>query len=784
MYSFFEKQKKTENTIRTQEFLTNKESSNAYYGEESTLFLKKLQRDFHHNFSEIKNFLEIYFRIKPGLLSQIYLNRIKILCFHHTGTESSRFIFDILEKIQKEIIKKHKNFEIFIEEFTRKQKDKYKISPIERVEILLIASQIFNNPFESPLCLYDMIECIKSSNKLIFDTLKKSLKKKNFVKKEFTDFLMPWERDLECLTKKHPDIKNSLFQLRVDFLYQLMKKNIQKSNAPISIIGAGIAGLSSAAVCSLFNIPFYVFEKREEQQCARDNIITIGRNYNKDLQILNFLGILDLLDEKISRGHARPYVIEVKISDLEAALRKRIEHLGKLDSIYFNHEVIDIKTFDSTTHIFVKKSNGSLLNFSTQKIIIASGSKSPVCDLLSIKNIQVAATTQIAFSTFDPVEEKERALNFPRYFYKNLLRGLKFSTGLLSHSLSHLKTIEKSYIDTFPEGPTGIFRIPQQDYIIRCLKPTDHNLTFLLSHKVKSIQSKILLNPNSEKIQEWKEEKHSLENNLQLLLKQKAESYRDMLDILMGPIMRVDHSPKQMQANHNYLVDVKPGFAKNQTITIGDASCMVIGDASHITDPYCGYGGKTAIEEVLIFRQFLDLQDLDFSNNLEAACFLWLKQFYVNSMVNVGLYERNDYCKNTEFLLRNILQVIDNNHLNTQEAEKALCLLEREKTETYNIFSENDRLFLIDLMHRLENALAQLNCPTKSEIHIANGLVQVHKLAPLIEYQSLKILIERIREKTHHQNFMSNWGGIFSWHSFRPRSEEQETQKHHTRYLT
>ena len=481
------------------------------------------------------------------------------------------------------------------------------------------------------------------------------------------------------------------------------------------------------------------------------NTLTLGKWEPRELEILFFLGAIPLLEDKASFGHNQPQYIEVKIGDLESALEKILLDLNNhKNPVNYETQVKGIsKKNNQAEIILVNNHTKEKRTLMPASVIITDGFNGSTKQLVGVSRVDLAKPTLVTYSLFKKaVQQKEQPQDSSSSFQYRVLNGVKGGlviTRILGETLLFQKNKEQAYAASLEGGPSGLSRLPDQEYLLRVLKKEEQHLIERdykkglteIDRKIKRQEEKN--NPKSEiKKQALKTLKNEKEKELDKYLGKKSAELRGVLDFLQGVYHPEGHKMEELkssQADQNVLVDTIITKSERSVVKVGNIPCLIRGDACHTTDPYTGTGCKTAMEELLADQYSFQQGAISQMNELDLSILEWGQDFYQQRMINSAFEERNNYYSGTEAETRYVDLAVRNNVISPAEADYLLRLLAKDKIPARQIpvydtsgwlhmtlpdearynklvnetvqFTEEDIKFLENLQKRFEHELSE-----------------------------------------------------------------------------
>jgi flavin-dependent dehydrogenase len=532
--------------------------------------------------------------------------------------------------------------------------------PKFKIRFFAISQQILKNPFEPPIAISEVLAELSSEidpnlNKLLVE-LSSKLSETKETKKSFWDYRPLIEKELNELAIKN-GLLPYLFDCKIEGLKHILEhemkfNELERDSNENLIVGAGPAGLIRAIYCSIKGAPFKLIEKRKADKNPRPNTVTLGKWDPKELDILSFTGALTDLENKISFGHTRDMYIEVRLGDLEKSMEKILLKLSKdpqTNIIQFENEICDINKEDLRL-----KNNHYSEKIKPKIVFVTDGANSATRDKLGINQIKLSIPSYLVFSIFKDSESNQTVFESEWYKISSALRGLWLGLQILIYSVFTGRTIESSYSLLVDGGPSGLFCIPSQDYLIQIYRYEEsmqikEQINEILYLK-KLIEYHKIIAKDPEKVKDLELKIHALEAEMSNEFSKQAKSKYGLLDFLLSCFNPKGHSmrPLPMTLKENIPVEVVITRAQRSLIDIQDTTFMIRGDAAHTTDPFSGTGCKTALEELLADQYFLNSE----RNALDKSIMNWGQKHYLSKMHNEAFWERLDYFENSETLER------------------------------------------------------------------------------------------------------------------------------------
>ncbi|WP_068471046.1 FAD-dependent monooxygenase [Candidatus Protochlamydia phocaeensis] len=605
------------------------------------------------------------------------------------------------------------------------------------------SQQILHNPFEAPLDFLDFqSHSQEDKTNRAFNALCGLIKTEQTVtkhaKEEFWDGVPLFEKKAhELATTK--ELKTFLYQVKMEGLRHILSKVEKQAEKEVLVIGGGPGGLIRAFALGFTGHDYRVIEKRSNEIAKRSNVITFGKGDPKDVSILLFLGLISAADRdgKASFGHLKPNLVEIQIGDVEKYFMQILAEIDHTKNISFQTEPLSItKNGEGQAEVKIKHHNGREETIYPSMVVATDGASSPTRAMLGISRVILAKTTQIAYTTFNAIASPS-SFHSLMYRVHNFLRGVALAAAVGIYALVFQVSLEKAYGHVAEGGPTAIFRIPEHDfvpgldlplsdkgneakgkvpahdYLIRVLREKEQ--TFIDSYKDKVNTAAFKISKTEQKIKKEsnRDKKAKLEQKLESLklefeklkrqqeevLTQRAQHMHGLLDVVSS-LMSKNHSIQQMSVEKNFLVDIFVGKAEQSLVQVGKTPFALRGDASHTTDPYSGYGCKTAIEEILADQFLFSFGHLGGMNETALSCHNWMHQFYQDKMINQGLRERSLYRTGTELLSRYLDRGIREGVLTREEARNFQLIADKAElnhthgSSSFISFSSSEEQFM------------------------------------------------------------------------------------------
>lgn len=601
-------------------------------------------------------------------------------------------------------------------------------SPTQKIYFLSRAEQIINNPFETKFEVFSFLEHIKNeqnSLESVCNLVKNCLEAhpRNPQKKNYWNYAPALEHkchDIACTS----ELKDYLFACKIDGLREILSKRPVQNTPPHLIVGAGPAGLMSALSKKIQGLNYQIIEKRPSTKTPRENTITLGKGDPKDLEILFFLGVMTKLtnENRVSLAHNKSKLMEVKICDIEGGLLKILEVLHGADPICYQTEITAIRNNQGVAEVSIyHQGDENEILLTPASVTIADGFSGKTKSMLGISRINLAKPTMIAFSLFKN-EAAKSATKREKIAYRtlNALKGIAFLIKVGLHKGVKRTPLEESFAKVSMGGPSAIFRIPDQDYLIRVLRKKEQDHLAAYRHKMRAASQKLealRLKPETEKrlakISAHQIAYEEAEGHLASRLKKHAEKVHGVLDFVQALYNPHGHKMKKkaMTSAQDFLVDIQVAQAEKSSIVIGHTPFLIRGDASHSTDPYSGYGCKTTIEEIQADQNFFNIYAPGVSNPVDISLLEWGHEYYQQRMINIGLAERHFYRKQTEHLSRFTTQAIAHETLTQADANQLIRIVktnQKRKSNALLLIDDSDHLFLENLQAKVHGDLQSL----------------------------------------------------------------------------
>lgn len=551
-----------------------------------------------------------------------------------------------------------------------------------KISFLVQAEQILNNPFEPKFDLQDLLKNEPTLLSLVINKETTNPKKK----KNYWDWMPPLER-LAFEIADTPKKKQFLIKKKTEGLKKLALPIQENDISNHLIVGAGPAGLIHALCFQMLGRKFQIIEKRKEDKTPRPNTVTLGKWETKELEILFFLGVIHRMEKKISFGHNRPYYNEIRLGDLEDALLEITKELNKgMNPVQYETTLSAInKDSNNETHCtLINKSEHGTVVIKPSTVIVADGFNGATKGLLGIETVKLAKSTLVHFSIFEKYLYLKNKVSI-RFQYKavSIAKGVSLILKMTGIFFRYRKSFEETYALAVDGGPTGLSRLPSQDYLLRVLKKDEQALiNQRFQKKLKLLQLKIKKHANNEKrLHKLHQQQTKLLSKKEDYLTHRAEGKHGMFDFLHMLFRPQGHRMQSYPMKHkqNFLVDVQISNAEQSLVKVGNTTFLIRGDACHVTDPYSGTGCKTALEETLADQYFLKNSTFSNVSSMELAILNWGQDHYQQKMINKGFEERFMYYRDTEKATRFIEQAKKHNLIDAKQGEECLRLLAKRE---------------------------------------------------------------------------------------------------------
>lgn len=402
----------------------------------------------------------------------------------------------------------------------------------------------------------------------------------------------------------------------------------------VLIAGAGPGGLIRAILAALSGCNVTVIEKRSKESEERPNVLVLGKDTGKDLQILEFLGVTQKIKDNLGSFYG---LVNVQIDHLVYALKDTLFNIMGEECIKYEHAIRGVSRNKTMVCPYImeigKEDYGQLKN---QKlmieerdmlnetdvadiIVIADGAHSETSHLFGVEKLCLAEKTDILISTFTQQEDI------------SLFDSL---SQIIVGAREGINLVQKKY----PKTGNILFTVPGKDYLIKGVKDEDmekplyKNLQKLnsIKRKIKLLQRSINQNYDSKKYDRLivlKEEKKALWNECKSEFEAEVKEARAPFDALN---LFSSYDQIRFEVEEPILLSVSMHRARVPSIQIGKMAVLICGDAMQDIDPIAGAGAKNAIESSVCFANFLscyknkkhataiDLTKYDLGNNHHA----------------------------------------------------------------------------------------------------------------------------------------------------------------------
>lgn len=579
-----------------------------------------------------------------------------------------------------------------------------------QIKLLVQAEQILRNPFEPQFQLNDLLSLI-DGNKDLKDLILKLDADKTFTnkKQDFWDNFSELERKANKLAASVQGGIDLLKASKAEGLKAIMNATNNTSEETHLIVGAGPSGLMHAISLALQKKQFEIIEKRPSSKEPRKNTVTFGKWDPKELQILMFLGALAHLQSRISFGHNRPYYTETALGDLEWALSETLQPLCNNQTIPLRYDT-QIKSIDKDKLVLTNTQDNYSFELQPDFVFAADGVSGTIRSLLGISKINLSQPTKLAFSIYkDNDDPYSGCLDKLKYRIVNTVKGIFFALRILFYALITWQTLEQAGSQYMDDGPSGLSRIPEHDYLLRIFRKKEQEAVEKYENQIAILQEQIDTSSTSEyEKQQLMLQQALFKQALQNRLETKSKNLHGILDFGHSVFNPSGHSMKALPMTHTktYLVDVMVGKAEQSMVQIGKTTFLLRGDASHTTDPYSGTGAKTAIEETVVDHYFLS-QDQDHrKSELEHSILEWGFAAYQDGMLGQAFQERLDYYVGTELPEWFADRALHKGLISSQE--KDLYIQFTARSQTSLSFSQQEMQEVTELKNKLIVALQKL----------------------------------------------------------------------------
>lgn len=636
-----------------------------------------------------------------------------------------------------------------------------------KLECFSFIGQVLYNPFEpcfNPIeFLNSLIETHSDNKKLLslcligLDVLNK---KSALSSDNFWSYRNSFDRLLHENIKKGAIKSKQLLDAKqkgLKIIQTFIDEQKNNENANTLIVGSGPGGLLHAINCAINSQPYRLVEKREKEKPLRLNTIVLGKLEPKELEILAFLGVLTDLEDKASFAHYKPMYMEVKLGDVEKALENALITLSNgINPIQYDTRISNI---DATGQATLINKNGQIEDTHPKMIIVTDGAKGETKSLVGIDQRILAKPNFLIFSILKNKDELSFSTLFKSIYYQTTqaIKGLWLALKIGFYALFYQTSLEEAYGNVSYKGPSCIFRLPDQDYLLSVLREDGQkifseykNRLDEIDLKIKFLQNEIRMPPQDSSIEALIEKISTLEEIKKSVNKEKddamikhAYKIHGTLDFLQTIINSKGHQMKSlpMEVKNNYMVEVVVSMAEKSMVDVNGTMVLVRGDADHITDPYSGTGCKTALEEVLADQYFLS-GDRDI---MAQMILQWGHKHYQSKTLDVGFFERLNYQPGTETAARYAEKVLQTGTITQQEYFSFIKMVEKKSNNL--VFSETENKLRFILLNKLEAKIIALQPDVSNDLqHPTSHFFKRTKDRRALEYQNSSL--REIAEKT------------------------------------
>lgn len=530
-----------------------------------------------------------------------------------------------------------------------------KSSPQAEINVAILRRIVFAN---TDLSVFFRIACqhssLKNNQDLNFEIL--TVEEENLLKR----FI------------KRVDYENGIyicFQDKLKFL-KLVRSLFPKCDAnPILINGAGPAGLLRGLLAAYFNIPFTIVEKRS-QDSSRDNIILLG-HFKFDVELLEFLGVLDLANERNFIGFdSISHMRIIRIKDMEQCLRDLLQELAP-GSIQYNETIKEVVRTDDQIHVQL---SGSSEKFLPSLIMDCSGANSQFRGKIGIANETIGKVTRGLIAYFDHSTDHKEIVAYSKEI-ENALQHRKYTFNDLKY-------------------PGLLFNLNGQHYIGSSLSQgTVHALDDQLNFREFShLAPEEKINPES---------RSSTDRALGEYIKETAEDTRSDIDLVMSSVSYL-HKAYLSHFKAGYIINLPMRKASSPYALIGNVPCTLNGDAYSTLDPSSGRGASKAMASSK--NDLLLLASMGCKKFTPTLLALWSRD--VENYTSKGFAEafkmRLVYQPGTEKAVYFLNLGCDIGALDIKTKTEIVKLLDKRGKETY---SSDEKKLLLEIKLRIVEAL-------------------------------------------------------------------------------
>lgn len=410
----------------------------------------------------------------------------------------------------------------------------------------------------------------------------------------------------EFTIPKEEKIKGTFLE-RVAILKQEMLR--QSDHKPtVVILGAGPAGLIRAITSILNGNPTQIFEKRSESAPGRENAVLLETETVYQLQSLGVYQYLVehnmIFPEKIFKADDVLRSIEVRLGDLEVALKALIKELQPAQEINYGKKLCEIDRRREKLTLTIESVDQQRTIIENVGILVnAEGSRSTTNQLLGIDRIKVLPEKPAIAVIFK--DKRPRIHGF-----SSLFRYIGISIGYIAKTVYyHAIFIFKFIIfKSFRRECFGVFlRTPGQVYLGCGFSPEINQ--HIQQFKQEIADKDKALNQASTQ----KERAHCQETLI--AAKKKYRSFLKRRSNL--GLCAVNFINLFMQPLEEKIVTKHLSFARCEAIDIGadratafalklnESAILLAGDAAATVDPSTGLGCNTALQSNEEFANFI-----------------------------------------------------------------------------------------------------------------------------------------------------------------------------------
>ena len=409
------------------------------------------------------------------------------------------------------------------------------------------------------------------------------------------------------------------YKQQIAHLKDFQRNQMANRKQKCLILGMGPGGLAHALTAIMHGHHAEIVEKRAEGGDGRPNTINLNE---KTIAILKKTAVYQYLKEnKLILPAAKAHDVDVRLQDLEKALKAVILELAPDTKFHYSSKVTQIATEALKASVTLESAGGTKCLGNLDVIVNAEGSRSSTNELLNIGRREVIPKVPVIAAIFKDTRPKIRGC---RTFFRYIGLTLKNkAVSVYYYAILIFKMIfQREHFFTPHRQIAGalILKTPSQHYLGYGF--TKKRSDELLALK-KGVEEKRHLLENAKKQGFSKDKIKKMEQDFQKADKKYRSFMTHWTQLSFCAANVVALLAKWRGAKIFYKNAHCLPLTRYQVVEIGadraDKLCqrmngtafLVTGDAAATVDPTTGLGGNTAIQSSELFAKFLKVDDLD-----------------------------------------------------------------------------------------------------------------------------------------------------------------------------